>query len=87
MEEYKLIERSILKEFRRSIWSPFVKGVKEYKLLKENDKVAVCISGGKDSMLLAKLMQMLSRISDFPFEVVYLVMDPGYTKENREKII
>ena len=81
MEKYKLIERSILKEFRRSIWSPFVKGVKEYKLLKENDKVAVCISGGKDSMLLAKLMQMLNRISDFPFDVVYLVMDPGTLKK------
>lgn len=86
-QRYELIERSILTEFRRDLWAPFIKAVKEYELIKENDKIAVCISGGKDSMLCAKLMQMLQRISEFPFELVFLVMDPGYKKENRDKII
>lgn len=87
LQKYELIERSILTEYRRDLWAPFIRAVKDYELIKENDKIAVCISGGKDSMLCAKLMQMLQRISDFPFELVYLVMDPGYKKENREKII
>ncbi len=82
----QLIERSITKTYRDSIWNPFIRALKEYELLKEGDRVAVCISGGKDSMLLAKLMQMLGRYSDFPFEVVYLVMDPGYNAVNRAKI-
>lgn len=77
---------SIMKKFRKVIWRPFIHAVKDYKLLKEHDHVCVCISGGKDSMLLAKLMQMLHRFSDFPFEVTYLVMDPGYNQLNREKI-
>ena len=79
-------ERSIQKTYRDRLWTPFINALKTYDLLKEGDKVAVCISGGKDSMLLAKLMQMLQRISDFPFELVYLVMDPGYAPENRQKI-
>lgn len=77
---------SIMKKFRKVIWRPFIHAVQDYKLLEENDHVCVCISGGKDSMLLAKLMQMLHRFSDFPFEVTYLVMDPGYNQLNREKI-
>lgn len=81
------IERSITKTYRDTIWNPFIRAMKQYELVKEGDKVAVCISGGKDSMLLAKLMQMLRRYSDFPFELEYLVMDPGYNAENREKII
>ena len=64
----------------------FFHALKPYQLLSPGDKVAVCISGGKDSMLLAKLMQMLQRLSDFPFEFVYLVMDPGYNPINRQKI-
>lgn len=80
------IERTIMKKFRKQIWTPFVHAVKEYQLIQENDRVCVCISGGKDSMLLAKLMQMLHRFSDFPFEVAFLVMDPGYNKVNREQI-
>ena len=82
----QLTERSITKKYRDVIWDPFIRALKQYELLREGDRVAVCISGGKDSMLLAKLMQMLRRYSDFPFELVYLVMDPGYTAENREKI-
>lgn len=79
-------EHSIMKKFRREIWTPFVHAVKKYELIKENDAVCVCISGGKDSMLLAKLMQMLHRYSDYPFTLKYLVMDPGYNAENRQKI-
>ena len=82
----QLIERSITKKYRDVIWDPFIRALKQYELLKKDDKVAVCISGGKDSMLLAKLMQMLQRYSDFPFELVYLVMDPGYTEENVQRI-
>lgn len=79
-------ERSIQKKYRDKLWTPFIHALKTYDLLQEGDRVAVCISGGKDSMLLAKLMQMLQRLSDFPFDIVYLVMDPGYTLENRQKI-
>ena len=82
----QLIERSITKKYRGVIWDPFIRALKQYELLKEGDRVAVCVSGGKDSMLLAKLMQMLRRYSDFPFELVFLVMDPGYTAENMAKI-
>ena len=79
-------ERSITKKYRKQIWNKFIAAVKEYELIKEDDKIAVCISGGKDSMLLAKLMQLLLRYSDFDFELVYLVMDPGYSAENRAQI-
>lgn len=80
------VERSISKKYRKTIWNKFIGAIKDYKLIEPGDKIAVCISGGKDSMLLAKLMQMLRRYSEFPFELVYLVMDPGYNKENRLKI-
>ncbi len=80
------VERSITKTYRNTIWNPFIRAVKQYELLQPNDRVAVCISGGKDSMLLAKLMQMLRRYSDFPFELEYIVMDPGYDAVNRSKI-
>ncbi len=80
------IERSITKEFRFSIWSPFIAAIKRYELIKPGDKVCVCISGGKDSNLLAECFKLLSRHSDFPFEVKYLVMNPGYNAENLEKI-
>ena len=86
MERYKEIERSIIKKFRKAIWNNFVGAINEYELIKEGDKIAVCISGGKDSMLMAKCMQELSRHSLYPFELVFLVMDPGYNKENRELI-
>lgn len=80
------VERSISTTYRERLWTPFINAIKKYKLIEEGDKIAVCISGGKDSMLLAKLMQMLLRHTDFQFEVKYLVMDPGYNKVNREKI-
>ena len=80
------IERSITKTYRDTIWNPFIRALKQYELLKEGDRVAVCISGGKDSMLLAKLMQMLRRDSDFPFELTFLVMNPGYTEMNMRQI-
>ena len=79
-------ERSLQRRFRKDIWNRFTKGIKEYRLFSEGDRIAVCISGGKDSMLLAKLMQMLQRHSDFPFELRYIVMDPGYAPANRAMI-
>ena len=85
-EKHIEIERSIIKKYRKKIWVNFIAAVQEYELIQENDKIAVCISGGKDSMLLAKLMQQLNKFTDFPFEVVYLVMDPGYNEINRKKI-
>lgn len=86
MEKYQLVERSIITTYRKKIWGPFIRGLKAYNLLKENDHVLVCMSGGKDSFLLAKLMEELNKHSDFPFKVSYLVIDPGYKKEVREKI-
>ena len=86
MEEYKEIERSIIKRFRKDIWAKFISAIQEYELIKENDKLMVCISGGKDSFLLAKCIQELSRNGKFPFEVHYVCMDPGYNKANRELI-
>ena len=86
MEPYQLIERSIIKKYRKALWTPFIVAVKRYELIKAGDKIAVCISGGKDSMLMAKLMQELQRHSDVPFELVFLVMDPGYNEINRQKI-
>jgi len=82
----QLIERSIQKKYRKELWTPFILAVKRYELIKAGDRIAVCISGGKDSMLLAKLVQLLGRHSDVPFEARYLVMDPGYSPVNRRKI-
>ncbi len=86
LEKHQLIERSIITTYRKTLWSPFVLAVKKYQLIQAGDKIAVCISGGKDSMLLAKLMQELHRHTDVPFELVFLVMDPGYAPENRQRI-
>ncbi len=80
------IERSIIKKFRKTIWARFVKAVKDYELIKANDNVMVCISGGKDSFLLAKCIEELHKHSDVPFNVKYVVMDPGYSKANLNKI-
>ena len=85
-KKYEQVERSINKKYRKKLWSPFTTAVKRYQLINEGDKIAVCISGGKDSMLMAKLLQMLQRYSDVPFETVFLVMDPGYNELNRRKI-
>ena len=86
LEPYQLIERSIIKKYRKTLWNPFVAAVKRYELIESGDKIAVCISGGKDSMLMAKLLQQLQRHSEIPFELVFLVMDPGYNEINRKKI-
>ena len=86
LEPYQLVERSIIKKYREKLWTPFITAVNRYELIQPGDKIAVCISGGKDSMLMAKLMQELHRHSEVPFEPVFLVMDPGYNEINRQKI-
>ena len=86
LETYQKIERSIIKKFRKQLWTPFIVAVKRYELIQAGDKIAVCISGGKDSMLMAKLMQELQRHSKVHFETVFLLMDPGYNEINRRKI-
>ena len=80
------IDSSITGAFSKSIWSKFRKGIEEYRLIENNDKIAVCISGGKDSMLMAKCMQRLQKYGNIDFDVEYIVMDPGYADENRKKI-
>lgn len=87
MEKYKEVERSIIKKFRKEIWSKFVKAVQEYELISENDNIMVCISGGKDSFLLAKCIQELKLHGKVKFNATYVVMDPGYTEYNRYFII
>lgn len=87
METYKEIERSIIKKYRKDIWSKFIKAVKEYELIKENDKVMVCISGGKDSFLLAKCIEELTKHGKVKFIAKYIVMDPGYNESNRQMIL
>jgi tRNA(Ile)-lysidine synthase TilS/MesJ len=86
MERYKEIERSIITTYRSRLWSKFMRAIKEYELIKENDKICVCISGGKDSMVMAKLFQELKRHSDVYFDVEFIVMNPGYNKKNLDKI-
>ena len=86
LEPYQQIERSIQKTYHKRLWTPFITAVKQYDLIAPGDRIAACISGGKDSMLMAKLLQLLQRHSDVSFEVVYLVMDPGYNAANRQKI-
>ena len=86
LEQYQIIERSLIKKYRKEIWNPFIAGVKRYELVNEGYKIAVCISGGKDSMIMANLMRHLQRISDTKFELVYLCMDPGYKDVNRKRI-
>lgn len=87
VERYKEIERSIIKKYRKEIWSKFVKAVQEYKLIKENDNIMVCISGGKDSFLMAKCVQELERHGKIKFTAHYVVMNPGYNEFNKELII
>ena len=86
LEKYQLVEQSINKKFHKSLWRPFINAMKQYELVQAGDKIAACVSGGKDSFLNAKLLQMLQRHSDMPFELVFLMMDPGYNKENRRVI-
>ena len=80
------VERSIIKKYRKGIWNRFIGGIKDYRMISAGDKIAVCISGGKDSMLLAKCMQQLQKYSEIPFDLCFLSMDPGYTEENRLRL-
>ena len=86
LEEYRIIEQSIIKKFRKSIWRPFVRALNDYNMIEEGDNIAVCISGGKDSMLLAKCMQEILRHGKMEFGLQFLVMDPGYHPDNRRLI-
>lgn len=86
VEKYKEIEKSIIKTYRKEIWKKFTKAINEYELIKDGDRIAVCISGGKDSMLMAKLFQELYRHGKRNFELVYLVMNPGYNEFNYQTI-
>ena len=87
MQRYEEIERSIIKSYRKTIWSKFIEGINEFEMIKDGDKIAVCISGGKDSMLLAKCIQEIKRHGKIDFEAVFLVMNPGYSDQNKQKII
>ena len=80
------LEKSIRKTHRKDLWVPMIEAIRRYRLLEAGDRVAVCVSGGKDSMLLAIMMQLLQKHSEFPFEVVFLAMDPGFCPENRQKL-
>lgn len=87
LERCRQIERSIIKRFHKEIWRKFTRAVNDYELIEDGDRIAVCISGGKDSMLMAKLFQELARHGKKNFEVSYLVMDPGYHPRNRQKLL
>lgn len=86
MADIKEIERSIIKTYRKELWAKFVHAIDEYQLLKEHDRVCICISGGKDSMILAKLFQELHRHSEYEFEIKFLLMDPGYSQKHLDLI-
>ena len=79
LRKYQTVEQSINKKFSKRLWRPFITALKQYELIQAGDRIAVCMSGGKDSFLLAVLMRMLQKQSEVPFELVYLVMDPGYS--------
>ena len=87
MEKYKVIERSIIKKYRKTIWAPFVRAIKDYKLIEDKDNIMVCISGGKDSFLLAKLMQEIKKHGKIDFELSFVVMNPGYSKNHLKQIL
>ena len=86
LQKWHLVERSLIKKYRKELWNPFIAAMKRYELVQEGDRIAVCISGGKDSWLLAMLMQHLQKFSEVPFELDYICMDPGYSPENRKQI-
>lgn len=87
MEKYKEIERSIIKKYRKTIWAPFVRAINDYKLIEDNDKIMVCISGGKDSFLLAKLMEEIKRHGKIKFDLNFVVMNPGYSEIHLKQIL
>jgi len=85
--DFKEIERSIIKKYRKTIWGPFVRAINNYQLIEDNDKIMVCISGGKDSFLLAKLMEEIKRHGKIKFDLHFVVMNPGYEKNHLNKIL
>lgn len=87
IKDVKDIERSLIKTYRKDIFKKFVKAINEYEMIEPNDKIAVAISGGKDSLTLAKLMQELKRHNKIPFELEFIAMDPGYLPENKERLV
>ena len=87
MEKYQEVERSIIKKYRKEIWSKVIKAIKDYELIKENDRIMVCISGGKDSFLLAKCIQELKKHGKIHFDAYFVSMNPGYNEKNKELII
>lgn len=87
MEKYREIEKSIIKKYRKEIWSKFIKAIKDYELIQSGDKIAVCISGGKDSFILAKCMQELKKHGQVDFDLEFIVMNPGYTEEKVNQIV
>ena len=82
----QIAERSLIKKYRKELWKPFIYAIQRYELIQPGDKIAVCISGGKDSMLMAKLLQELNKYTDRPFELIFLIMDPGYSDFHRRQI-
>ena len=86
MISYKEIERELITKYRKKLWRPFSKAIRDYGMIEENDKIAICISGGKDSMLMAKLMEEIKKHGPVDFDLEYIVMDPGYKEETLEKI-
>ena len=87
MEKYEEIEKGLVSNFRKNIWAKFVKGVIEYEMIQDGDRIVVCISGGKDSFLMAKCFQEIKRHRKMNFDLEFISMDPGYKKENKEKIL
>lgn len=86
LERHQIAERSMIKKYRKEIWNPFIAAVKRYQLIQAGDRIAACISGGKDSWLMAMLLKHLQPFSEVPFELKFLCMDPGYSAENRRHI-
>lgn len=87
VERYEEIERSIITSYRKRIWTKFIKSIQEFDMIQDGDKIAVCMSGGKDSMLMAKCFQELKKHGKMNFELVFLTMNPGYNEKNKQKII
>ena len=87
MERYQEIERTIITTYRKQIWAKFIKAITEYQMIEDGDKIGICISGGKDSMLLAKCFQELKKHGKNNFDVEFIVMNPGYNEKNKNKII
>ena len=86
LQTHQLAERSLIKKYRKELWNPFIAAIKRYELIQPGDKIAVCMSGGKDSWIMAMLLKHLQPFSEVPYTLEYLCMDPGYSPENRRRI-